>query len=242
MLYLFVVYIFVVYIFRESSCCCACVTKTQARRDRNNNHQRQSVQPEEETRLDESDSDSEEDCVDYLGSDSEEKKDDCFPYMCTNEVYKDYDYAVISQFRKWRRRYTGNVMLETVELQEKIKHFTEMIEKERSQLSAMVDMHDDTLQTEIEQKRADISRLQRKLDRAKNDKRKKETFRLQGELLKDYVKMIRRSRIMKLVSFWQNIINYDLYVVFILNAFITGFGFANLPLNNQSQPVSNIVG
>ena len=49
----------------------------------------------------------------------------------------------------------------------------------------------------------------------------------QGEILSDKADAIRTNRILKMVTFWQNIINYMFSLIFIINTFITGLGIAN---------------
>jgi hypothetical protein len=52
------------------------------------------------------------------------------------------------------------------------------------------------------------------------------SYSKQGDVLTKYAKAATEKRVLKMVTFWQNIINYMLYTVFILNMFITGLGLA----------------
>ena len=46
----------------------------------------------------------------------------------------------------------------------------------------------------------------------------------QGKILTEEANEIRKSKVLKIISFWQHILNYNFYAVFILNIFITGLG------------------
>ena len=48
----------------------------------------------------------------------------------------------------------------------------------------------------------------------------------QGKILTEEANEIRKSKVLKIISFWQHILNYIFYAVFILNIFITGLGIA----------------
>ena len=54
--------------------------------------------------------------------------------------------------------------------------------------------------------------------------RRLDVLRRQDKLLSGYDDDAQMSNVLKKVSFWQNVINYLLYTVFICNAFITGLG------------------
>ena len=54
--------------------------------------------------------------------------------------------------------------------------------------------------------------------------RRLDVLRRQDKLLSGYVDEAEADIVLKKVSFWQNVINYLLYTVFICNAFITGLG------------------
>ncbi|KAI0235232.1 hypothetical protein LSAT2_014290 [Lamellibrachia satsuma] len=54
--------------------------------------------------------------------------------------------------------------------------------------------------------------------------RRLDVLRRQDKLLSGYVDDAQMANVLKKVSFWQNVINYLLYTVFICNAFITGLG------------------
>ena len=65
--------------------------------------------------------------------------------------------------------------------------------------------------------------LHRKL-RLETQQRRAATARARGDVLWERSSAIRRSQVLKRASFWQQTINYIFYIVFVLNAFITGLG------------------
>jgi DNA repair exonuclease SbcCD ATPase subunit len=66
-----------------------------------------------------------------------------------------------------------------------------------------------------------------------NNLAKAEMIRKQGTMLNEYISTIRKTRVLKQASFWQQVLNYVFYTIFIMNAFITGFGLDS----SQTAPV-----
>ncbi|ELT87852.1 hypothetical protein CAPTEDRAFT_223768 [Capitella teleta] len=62
----------------------------------------------------------------------------------------------------------------------------------------------------------------------------------QIKLLYTYVEAITKNRVLKNTTFWQNTTNYLLYIIFVLNAFITGFGIATPSGTESESAVFNI--
>ena len=60
--------------------------------------------------------------------------------------------------------------------------------------------------------------------------RRVDVLRSQEKVLASYVDDALAETVLKKVSFWQNVINYLLYMVFICNAFITGLGVTGGPV------------
>ncbi len=75
--------------------------------------------------------------------------------------------------------------------------------------------------------RQKLDELQHKKDIFEDAQRKLAVSTAKGEILMLRSDSVRRNRVLKLASFWQQMINYVFYVVFILNAFITGIGIAS---------------
>ena len=48
----------------------------------------------------------------------------------------------------------------------------------------------------------------------------------QGKILTETANEIQKSKVLKIISYWQHVLNYIFYIVFILNIFITGLGIA----------------
>ena len=48
----------------------------------------------------------------------------------------------------------------------------------------------------------------------------------QGNILTETANEIKKSKVLKIISYWQHVLNYIFYTVFILNIFITGLGIA----------------
>ena len=69
-----------------------------------------------------------------------------------------------------------------------------------------------------------ISEIEEKIIKCEAIVRHLKVIRRQKDLLGDHVDETKASNVLKKVQFWQNVINYLLYVVFICNAFITGLG------------------
>ncbi len=78
----------------------------------------------------------------------------------------------------------------------------------------------------VQELRKDIDEIQEKLDMFEDAQRKLAMSSAQGEILLARSDSVRRNRVLKLASFWQQMINYIFYFVFIINAFITGLGIA----------------
>ena len=68
--------------------------------------------------------------------------------------------------------------------------------------------------------RATVVRLRRRVEECEETRRATAMMHKENEILLSVVE----EEIMKRVTFWQNLLNYILYIVFICNAFITGLG------------------
>ena len=72
--------------------------------------------------------------------------------------------------------------------------------------------------------------------------RRVDVLRSQEKVLASYVDDALAEAVLKKVSFWQNVINYLLYIVFICNAFITGLGVTGGPVAATSVGTSTSTG
>ena len=72
--------------------------------------------------------------------------------------------------------------------------------------------------------RQKLEEIQNKKDIFEDAQRKLAVSIAKGDVLMQRSDSVRMNRVLKLASFWQQMINYVFYIVFILNAFITGIG------------------
>ena len=70
------------------------------------------------------------------------------------------------------------------------------------------------------------SKLRAVLDDDEEDNR--DMLNLQGEILTSYVQEIRKNKILRRATFWQNVMSVVVFFVFVLNALFTGFGLITL--------------
>ena len=87
-------------------------------------------------------------------------------------------------------------------------------------------MQDSEFKTRYDELRKKLEEIQNKKDIFEEAQRKLAVSNAKGDILMLRSDSVRRNRVLKLASFWQQMINYVFYVVFILNAFITGLGIA----------------
>ena len=57
-----------------------------------------------------------------------------------------------------------------------------------------------------------------------HEEENRDTLDLQGEILKSYVEEIRKNKILRRATFWQNVMQVVVFFVFVFNALFTGFG------------------
>ena len=81
----------------------------------------------------------------------------------------------------------------------------------------------------IEQLNVELAKAKERKEKYESTLRKAAIVREQGIVLKEYATLIRKNRVLKQAAFWQHILNYIFYIIFILNAFITGFGLDTNP-------------
>ena len=87
-------------------------------------------------------------------------------------------------------------------------------------------MPDSEFNARYEELRKKLEEIKNKKDIFEEAQRKLAVSTAKGDILMLRSDSVRRNRVLKLASFWQQVINYVFYVVFILNAFITGLGIA----------------
>ena len=88
------------------------------------------------------------------------------------------------------------------------------------------EMSDSEFNARYQGLRQKLEEIQNKKDIFEDAQRKLAVSIAKGDILMQRSDSVRRNRVLKLASFWQQMINYVFYIVFILNAFITGIGIA----------------
>ena len=88
------------------------------------------------------------------------------------------------------------------------------------------EMPDPEFNAKHQRLRQKLEELENKKDIFEDAQRKLAVSIAKGDILMQRSDSVRRNRVLKLASFWQQMINYVFYIVFILNAFITGIGIA----------------
>ena len=67
-----------------------------------------------------------------------------------------------------------------------------------------------------------------------------ETCNNQMQYLETRVDAIRNEEMLKNVTFWQQIINYIFYAIFVMNAFITGLGIPSEACSYHMYPTTTL--
>ena len=88
------------------------------------------------------------------------------------------------------------------------------------------EMSDSEFNARYQGLRQKLEEIQNKKDIFEDAQRRLAVSIAKGDILMQRSDSVRRNRVLKLASFWQQMINYVFYIVFILNAFITGIGIA----------------
>ena len=160
-------------------------------------------------------------------------------------MYPHYEYKIMDQMEEWASKavdYELDAAAAVVHL--------EYIKKTTKEANEAVR----ALEEDKEKKRLTDAEFQLRIDEINNQlreatQRKKELLKKQeeqkinearGEVLMDMVEDIRKDRVLKQISFWQGVINYLLYFVFIFNAFITGLGLFGTTSATGSTSVSSV--
>ena len=115
--------------------------------------------------------------------------------------------------------------------------------------AARADTESESLAASIAQMRAQLGKrdsdndeLKARIKKAKAEKQKHEmkrrdrkTLTTMEDLLADRLHDLRMESLLKRLSFWQSVLNFVLYAVFLCNAFVTGLGAAS---GSTSAPAS----
>ncbi len=157
----------------------------------------------------------------------------CCPYDITTNVYPRQEYYVIKMHQHMQHQIVDD-KVKNIESTEQLGYQAKLLGAAQASLQELLRMRDnrgDDQQQAMEDK---VRSLQAKIEKYKSDAARYKWRKQQSDELTKLAKQITKRRLMKVVSFWQDIINYIFFIVFILNAFVVGFGVANS--NSTASP------
>ena len=112
---------------------------------------------------------------------------------------------------------------------------TKSLEAGENQVSSVLETSQEKHFTESQKR---IGEIEEKIVKCEAIIRHLKIVRRQKDLLGDHVDETKANNVLKKVQFWQNVINYLLYLVFICNAFITGLGVTGAQAVNNGGNVT----
>ncbi len=151
---------------------------------------------------------------------TESGQDGC-PCRCVSRVYDEDERRALNMFHHWLHGHLDREMLAT-KATETTDQQTKLLESLQSEIEALNSDNKDAM-AELQEKK---TRAHAQKSEAEEVTRKAEIARDQGRLLEGAAKAVRRKRVMKTMSYWQNIMGYLFYVILIINIVITGFGLS----------------
>ncbi len=156
----------------------------------------------------------------------------CCPCDVSTEVYPAYEYQVLHKYMHWRHRVVDS-KIKQIHTTEELAYQVKVVEEAKKQL----DEYNQMLQQpgankqEVEEKlralRAEMELANKSKEDYMKTLRKERVTAEQAKILRELAEVIRKERLMKVISFWQDMLNYLFYIVFVLNAFVVGFGIAS---------------
>ena len=72
--------------------------------------------------------------------------------------------------------------------------------------------------------------------------KRREALSTQGQILKAYVDVVTKERVYKASAKWQRVLNFMMYVIFIINAAIVSLGITKLPGYIPPDPTASLAG
>lgn len=158
---------------------------------------------------------------------STETPSHCCPCVCVSYRVPDVEDEV-------SRRY-DNVLMDLID--------TEMqaawADTESESLTAAIaDMRAQLSQTKTSNEEVEQRIKKAKAEKQKHERKRRErkTLRTMEDVLSDRLHDLRMESLLKRLSFWQSVLNFVLYAVFLCNAFVTGLGVAG-----NSESGGNII-
>ena len=155
------------------------------------------------------------------------------PCKCTTALYEHYEASSLRMHSKWECSSMA-VQLKMIHAEESLQRevsFIEQAEKDLAQLTTKLENDSQRTQTEnaIAELNGKLKQSQERKDKYKLEMDEFKIFKEQGSLLKEFTAAIKKDRVMRMATFWQYVLNYIFYLIFAMNAFITGFGLASSP-------------
>ena len=101
-----------------------------------------------------------------------------------------------------------------------------IIDDAKEKLKELHSKKDQLSDSEFQDRLSEISSQIEKANKEKTGHAEIQRSTAQGKILTETANEIKKSRVLKIILYWQHILNYIFYIVFILNIFITGLGLA----------------
>lgn len=169
----------------------------------------------------------------------------CCPWVCTTQIYEKHESEILNNYYNLMPSLI-HTELEMIRANERIPELNQRIgeiQKEEDQLEALV-KEGKAEANKMKEYQSTLGTLSAERVKLTEEKRGFDKCLLEGnidhkqnKLLYNYVDAITKNRVLKRATFWQGAINYMLYLIFVLNAFITGFGIAN----SSSSPNGTVI-
>ncbi len=163
----------------------------------------------------------------------------CCSYGVVANVYHPQEYYVIRMSQRMQREII-DAKVKNIEHAGKLKYQPKLLAAAQARLQETRGMRDSRGEAHQKAMEDKVRSLQAEIENCQNSVARYKWRKQQSEELAKLAKQITKKRLMKVVSFWQDIINYIFFIVFILNTFVVGFGVANS--NSTVSPGGDGVG
>ena len=161
----------------------------------------------------------------------------CCPCECSTEVLEGHELQTVEKYEDWERQQM-KLSLQNEAARLEREQLVKLIEDARKQLSDL----ESSSSTDTAEVKEQAEEIQKTIDEAM---KKKEDYELtmldktildaQGEILKEKVKNIRKSHVYKTATFWMHVLQWILYIIFILQAFIAGLTVIDQQTGNGTE-------
>ncbi len=157
----------------------------------------------------------------------------CCPYDITTNVYPPQEYYVIKKHQHMQHQIVDD-KVKNIKITEQLNYQSQLLVTAQSRLEDLLqrmrsnrEEDQQAMEVKVRSLQAEIEKGTQELEDFQNSTARYKWRKQQSEELTKLAKQITKKRLLKVVSFWQDIINYIFFIVFILNAFVVGFGVAN---------------